>query len=88
MSLHDDTVTEEKDKVNILENPPTLFLTPTNDIVERINKYVIYTLFGNQNVMRHVINGFNVPMAIYKNMSAIITENRYFLILLYAILFS
>ena len=89
MSLHDDAVTEEKVKVNILANLHTLFLTPTNnDTVERINKYVINTLFGNQNVMGHVINGLNVPMAIYKNMTVIITESRYFLIFLYMILFS
>ena len=88
VSLHDDTMTEEKVKVNVLANPDTLFLMPINDTVERINKYVINTLFGNQNVMGHVINGLNVPMAIYKNMTVIITENRYFLIFLYMILFS
>ena len=73
-------MTEEKVKVNVLANPDTLFLMPINDTVERINKYIINTLFGNQNVMGHVINGLNVPMAIYKNMAVIIMENRYFLI--------
>ena len=78
VSLHDDNVTEEKVRLNILANPHTLFLTPTNSTVEKINEYVINTLFGNQNVMRYVINGLHVPMPIYKNMTVIITENRYF----------
>ena len=78
VSLYDDHITEEKVRVNILANPHTLFLTPTNSTVEKINEYVINTLFGNQNVMRYVINGLHVPMPIYKNMTAIITENRYF----------
>ena len=78
VSLHDGNVTEEKVRLNILANPHTLFLTPTNSTVEKINEYVINTLFGNQNVMRYVINGLDVPMPIYKNMTVIITENRYF----------
>ena len=78
VSLHDGNVTEEKVRLNILANPHTLFLTPSNSTVEKINEYVINTLFGNQNVMRYVINGLHVPMPIYKNMTVIITENRYF----------
>ena len=78
VSLYDDNITEEKVRVNILANPHTLFLTPTNSTVEKINEYVINTLFQNQNVMRYVINGLHLPMPIYKNMTVIITENRYF----------
>ena len=81
VSLYDDDIIEEKVRVNILANPHTSFLTPTNSTVEKINEYVINTLFGNQNVMRYVINGLHVPMPIYKNMTVIITENRYFLFL-------
>ena len=73
------TVTEEKFKVNLLTNPHTLFLAPTNATVERINKYAFNTLFGNENAIQYVINGLHIPMAIYKNMTVIITENRYFL---------
>ena len=77
MSLHDENVTEEKVRVKILVNPHTLFLTPTNNTVEKINEYVINTLFGNQNGMWYLINGLHVPMPICKNMTVIITENRY-----------
>ena len=79
VSLNDDTVTEEKVKVNIRANPHTLFLAPTNATVERINEFLFNNLFGNENVMLYVINGLHTPMAIYKNMTVIITENRYFL---------
>ena len=69
VSLNDDTVTEEKVKVNILANPHTLFLAPTNATVERINEFVFNNLFGNENVMLYVINGLHTPVAIYKNMT-------------------
>ena len=79
VSLHDDIVTEEKVKVNILANPNTLFLAPANAVGERINAFVFNNLFGNENVMLNVINGLHTPMAIYKNMTVIIMENKYFL---------
>ena len=89
VSLHDDNVTEEKVRVNILANPHTLFLTATNSTVEKkINEYVINTLFGSENVMQYVINGLHIPMPIYKNMTAIITENRYYFPFLHHIFLS
>ena len=81
MSLHDDALTEEKVRVNILVNPHTLFLAPTSATVEKIYEYVaptsatvekIYeyvlnTLFAKEDVIRYIINGHHIPMPIYKN---------------------
>ena len=77
--LYDDKVTEEKVKVNIIANPHTLFLVLNNAIVKKINENVISTVFVNEKIMRYVIHGLHLPMPIYKNMTAIITENKYFL---------
>ena len=77
--LYDDKVTEEKVKVNIIANPHTLFLVLNNAIVKKINENVINTVFVNEKIMRYVIHGLHLPMPIYKNMTAIITENKYFL---------
>ena len=80
VSLSDDFVTEEKVKVNILANPGTIFLAPTNATVERINQYVIDILFAKDKVLRYVTNGLHSTMPIYQNMTVIITENRYSLV--------
>ena len=67
VSLHGDTVTEEKVRMNILANPHTLFLAPTNATVEKIHEYVINTLFTKGDVIRYIVNGHHIPMPIYKN---------------------
>ena len=67
VSLHDDTVTEEKVRMNILANPHTLFLASTNATVEKIHEYVINALFTKGDVIRYIINGLHIPMPIYKN---------------------
>ena len=78
MSLHNDHLTEEKIQINIYANPSTTFLAATNATVEEINKTVVQVLFANERPLCYVINGLQSPMAIYKHMTVIITENRYF----------
>ena len=77
VSLHNDLVTEERFKL-ISANPDTTFLAPTNATVEQINKYVVNVLFANERPLCYVVNGFQSPMAMYKNMTVIITENSYY----------
>ena len=73
-------MTEDKVKVNILANPHTLFLAPTNRTVEQINQHVIDILFAKYKVLRYVTNGLHSTMPIYENVTVIITENRYSLL--------
>ena len=61
-----------------MASPHTIFLAPTNATVQKINQYVIEPLFEKEPVIRYIINGFQTPMSIYKNMTVIVTENRYF----------
>ena len=60
-----------------MANPQTLFLTPSNSTVETINNYVTTILFETHPPIAEIINAFKSPMKIYKNMTVIITENRY-----------
>ena len=61
---------------NIRKNPFTTFLAPTNATVNTINQYVVEVLFGNQTPLMTVINGQQISMPIYQNMTLVITENR------------
>ena len=61
---------------NIRKNPFTTFLAPTNAPVNTINQYVVEVLFGNQTPLMTVINGQQISMPIYQNMTLVITENR------------
>ena len=70
-------ITIDKVRVNVLANPHTLFLAPSNSTAETINRYVTDILFENHTSLVEVINGFKLPMKIYKDMAVIITENRY-----------
>ena len=78
MSLHDDFLTKDKVGVNIIANPHTIFLAPTSGTLETINQYVIETLFEKEPVLHYIINGLKRPMPVYKNMTVIVMENRYF----------
>ena len=60
-----------------MANPQTLFLAPSNSTVETINNYVINILFERHQPIAEIINAFKSSMKIYKNMTVIITENRY-----------
>ena len=60
-----------------MANPQTLFLVPSNSTVETINNYVINILFERHQPIAEIINAFKSSMKIYKNMTVIITENRY-----------
>ena len=41
-------ITQEKVKTNILRNPHTIFLAPTNSTVDKVNNFVINVLFRDQ----------------------------------------
>ena len=70
-------ITIEKVCVKILANSQTLFLAPSNSTIEAINKYVTEVLLEKHSPIVELINGFSVPMKIYKHMTVIIMENRY-----------
>ena len=78
ISLPRNLLTEEKTQIDIYANPNTTFLASTNATVEEINKHVVKVLFANERPLCYVVNGIQLPMAIYKNITVIITENRYF----------
>ena len=75
--LSNDIITIEKVRINIVTNPHTLFLAPSNSTVDTINKYVTEVLFENHTPIAEVINSLKVPMKLYKHMTVIIVENRY-----------
>ena len=54
------------------------FLAPSNATVQTINKYVIETLFEKEAVLRYIMDGSQTPMPVYKNMTVMVTESRYF----------
>ena len=60
-----------------MANPQTLFLAPSNSTVEAINNYVTNILFKRHTPIAEIINAFKSSMKIYKDMTVIITENRY-----------
>ena len=79
VSLTNDLITTDKIRINLLANPHTLFLAPSNSPVAKLNQHVIEILFTNHVRIGQVINGIHEPMDIYKYRTVIITENRYFL---------
>ena len=54
------------------------FLAPSNATVRTINEYVIEILFEKEPVLRYIMDGSQTPMPVYKNMTVMVTENRYF----------
>ena len=62
--------------INIRKNPFTTFLAPTSATVNTINRYIVEVLFGNQTPLMTAINGQQILMPIYQNMTLVITENR------------
>ena len=77
VSLSNDDITEEKVKTNIFANPHTIFLAPTNSTVDIINNFVINVLFRDQRPLMIITNGLQNHMLIHRNMTVVITENRY-----------
>ena len=77
VSLSNDDITEEKVKTNIFANPHTIFLAPTNSNVDIINNFVINVLFRDQRPLMIITNGLQNHMPIHRNMTVVITENRY-----------
>ena len=77
VSLSNDDITEEKVKTNIFANPHTIFLAPTNSTVDIINNFVINVLFRDQRPLMIITNGLQNHMPIHRNMTVVITENRY-----------
>ena len=75
--LSNDIITIEKVRINIVTNPHTLFLVPSNTTVDTINKYVTEVLFENHSPIAEVINSLKVPMKLYKHMTVITVENSY-----------
>ena len=83
VSLSNDDITEEKVKTNILANPHTIFLAPTNSTVDIINNFVINVLFRDQRPLMIITNGLQNHMPIHRHMTVVITENRYSLCTFY-----
>ena len=83
VSLSNDNITEDKVKTNVFANPHTTFLAPTNSTVDIINNFVINVLFRDQRPLMIITNGLQNQMPIYRNMTVVITENRYFLCTFY-----
>ena len=81
VSLSDDNITKEKVEINLIANPNTIFLASTNSTVNTVNDLIIDVLFSNHAPLITIINGLQQQMAIYRNMTVIITENRYAIIL-------
>ena len=79
VSLTNDFITTDKIRINLFANPHTLFLAPSNSTVAKLNQQIIEILFANHVQIAQVMNGIHEPMDIYRNMTVIITENRYFL---------
>ena len=77
VSLSNDEITQQKVERNILTNLHTTFLAPTNSTVDKINNFVIDTLFRDNLPLMVVTNGLQNQMPIHKNMAVVITENRY-----------
>ena len=77
VSFSNDEITPEKVQTNIFTNPHTTFLAPTNSTVDKINNFVINTLFRDHLPLMVITNGLQNQMPIHKNMTAVITENRY-----------
>ena len=64
-------------ETNILTNPHTVFLAPTNSTVNIIKNIVIDVLFGNQMPLMTKTNGLQHQMTVYRNVTVITWENRY-----------
>ena len=77
VSLSNDEITQEKVERNIFTNPHTTFLAPTNSTVDKINNFVIHSLFPDKLPLLIVTNGLQNQMPIHRNMTVVITENRY-----------
>ena len=77
VSLSNEHITQEKVKTNILTNLHTIFLAPTNSTVDIINNFVINLLFRDQTPFMVITNGLQNQMPIHRNMTVVITENRY-----------
>ena len=77
VSLATDDISADKIRINAHANPNPLFLVPTNTTVNHINQHVIGTLFEKERPIGEVTNALMLPMKIYKNITFIITENRY-----------
>ena len=73
--LCNDITTIDKVPVNIMANSHTLFLAPSNSTVQAINDFV--THIEKHAIIAKVINAFKSPVNIYKDMTVIITKNRY-----------
>ena len=59
-----------------MNNPHTTFLAPASATVNIINDFIMKVLFSNQTPMTTILNYQKEEMAIYRNMSVVITENR------------
>ena len=77
VSLSNDDITQQKVERNIITNPHTIFVAPTNSTVDKIINFVINTLFRDNLPLMVVTNGLQNQMPIHKNMAVVITENRY-----------
>ena len=77
VSFSNDNITEDKVKTNIFVNPHTVFLAPTNSTVDIINNFAINILFRDQRPLMIIMNGLQNHMPIHRNMTVVITENRY-----------
>ena len=70
-------ITREKVETCITNNPNTIFLAPTNATVDIINNHVLDVLLESHIPLTVVTNGLQSQMPVYRNMTVIITENRY-----------
>ena len=69
VSLSSDSITKEKIEINVIANPNTIFLAPTNSTVNNVNNFVIDVLFSNHTPLMTITNGLQRPMMVYRNMS-------------------
>ena len=77
VSLSNDDITREKVETCITNNPSTILLAPTNATVDIINNHVLDVLLESHIPLTVVTNGLQSQMPLYRNMTVIITENRY-----------
>ena len=75
VSLKSDSITREKVEINIYRNPHTIFLTVTNPAAHLVNKIAIERLFSTQLPLATILDDNKTPLALYKNMLVVVTEN-------------
>ena len=73
--LKSNSITREKVEINIYRNPHTIFLTVTNPAAHLVNKMAIERLFSTQLPLATILDDNKTPLALYKNMLVVVTEN-------------